>query len=177
MQRVKIKLEALFKELDGSVESIKSSRREEGLPSLSRAEVRLLGQMSLLSNERVSLLLTLAQTADMDALLAMDNVLKEELKRLLKKHGLVYDEDSYLIWIPKGATFETVFDFKNIIVKAIDPESALVSKAVKAPEKNKQLIREAIVSGEFPGLIDRIEKNGGNLEFFAKDKSEGRGIL
>ena len=128
-----------------------------------------MGQMSLLANKKVSLLLSLAQTADMDALLTMDHVLKEELKTCLRKHGLVYDEDSHLIWIPKGATFDDLFDLKNVIVKAIDPMSALVSKAVKAPQKNKQLIREAIASGKFPGLADRIETDGGNLDFFAKD--------
>ena len=72
-----------------------------------------------------------------------------------------------MIWIPPGAKFEILFDLKNVVVKSIDPESALVSKAVKAPEKNKQLIREAIASGKFKTLIARIEKNGGKLEFFA----------
>lgn len=42
-----------------------------------------------------------------------------------------------------------------------------VSKAVKAPAKNRQLIREAIVSGEFKTWVDRILKNGGKLEDFA----------
>lgn len=162
-------LKVVFKGLDGRIDKINRLRRDEGLLSVPKAEVKLLGQMSLLSNEKVSMLLSLTQTADMDALLAMDQAVKEELKRLLKKQGLLYDEDSYLIWIPKSATFEERFNFKNVIVKAIDPESALISKAVKAPEKNKQLIREAIASGEFPGLVARIEKSGGNLEFFAKN--------
>jgi hypothetical protein len=169
VKKAKFNLEALFKELDVRMEAINLERRNEGAMTVSRAEVKILGQMSLLANEKVSMLLTLAQTADMDALLIMDSVLKEELKQLLKKYGLVYDEDSYLIWIPNGAAFEALFDFKNVTVKVIDPESAVVSKAVKAPEKNKQLIREAIASGKFKGLVDRIEKNGGNLEFFAED--------
>ena len=42
----------------------------------------------------------------------------------------------------------------------------LVSKAVKAPEKNRQLLRQAIASGEFPTLVDRILKHGGRLEDF-----------
>jgi len=77
----------------------------------------------------------------------MDSVVKKELTSILKKYGLIYDGDSKLIWIPPGAKFEILFDLKNVVVKSIDPESALVSKAVKAPEKNKQLIREAIASG------------------------------
>ena len=129
--------------------------------------MRLLGQMSLLVNKKVSTILSLAQTADRDAQLDMDSVVKKELTSILKKYGLIYDEDSKLIWIPPGAKFEILFDLKNVVVKSIDPESALVSKAVKAPEKNKQLIREAIASGKFKTLIARIEKNGGKLEFFA----------
>lgn len=151
------------------MEKINLTRREEGLLPLGKAEVRLLGQMSLLANEKASLLLSLARTADLDALLTMNHLLKDELKKLLKKEGLLYDEDSHLIWIPEGAKFDGLFTFANVTVLAIDPESALVSKAVKAPEKNKQLIRQAIASGKFPGLIDRIEVNGGDLEFFAKD--------
>jgi hypothetical protein len=56
------------------------------------------------------------------------------------------------------------------VVESIDVESALVSKAVKAPRKNKQLIREAIASGKFPELVDRILENGGKLENFYEER-------
>jgi hypothetical protein len=65
-----------------------------------------------------------------------------------------------------------LFKFKNIEVKLIDAESALVSKAIYAPQKNKQLIRQAIASGKFPGLIDRIIGSDGDLNFFIENKSE-----
>ena len=55
-------------------------------------------------------------------------------------------------------------------VKLIDPESALVSKAVKAPEKNKLLIVDATASEVFPNLVQRIVDNDGNIEFFLKDE-------
>lgn len=51
-------------------------------------------------------------------------------------------------------------------------ESALVSKAVKAKEKNKVLIIDAIASGEFPNLVERIEANDGDLEYFVGDENE-----
>jgi hypothetical protein len=128
--------------------------------------VQLLGQISLLVNEKAAIELSLAQTGDLDALLTMDNIVKAELKKLLRIHGLIYDEDSYLIWIPPAARFERLFDFDHIVIESIDAESALVSKAVKAPAKNKRLIRQAIASEEFPTLVDRILANGGNLENF-----------
>ena len=57
-------------------------------------------------------------------------------------------------------------------VKLIDAESTLVSKAIHAPQKNKQLIRQAIASGKFPGLVDRIIENNGKIDFFLEDYFE-----
>jgi hypothetical protein len=87
-------------------------------------------------------------------------------------NGLVYDEDSHLVWIPKDAKTINLFNFENIEVKLIDAESTLVSKAIHAPQKNKQLIRQAVASGQFPDLIDRIIENNGKLDFFLEDNNE-----
>jgi hypothetical protein len=166
MESFEAQMEKLFIELNDQIEKIITERRHEGLTGLPRAKVQLLGQMSLLVNKKVSMTLSLAQTGDLDAFLTMENVVKIEFKKLLKPLGLIYDEDSYLIWIPDDAKFSTLFDIDHVWVEVIDPESALVSKAIKAPEKNKQLIREAIASGAFPTLVDRILKHGGKLENF-----------
>lgn len=167
MSSIRAKIQSIFSDLDQRIDEINEERRFEGLPGATKVEIRLLGQMSLLANEKVSAELHLAQTADLDAFLQMEHFVKIEFKKLLMDAKLVYDEDSHLVWIPSSARFEEIFRYKNFSVLAIDPESALVSKAVKAPEKNKQLIREAIVSGLFPGLVDRIQENGGKLELFA----------
>jgi hypothetical protein len=120
----------------------------------------------LLVHEKASAILNLTQTADLDATLTMDDTVKEELKSLLRNNGYMLDEDSNLIWIPEGAEFLPFLELNNLVVESIDPESALVSKAVKAPEKNRQLIRQAIASNQFPTLVDRILKNHGKLEAF-----------
>ena len=39
-------------------------------------------------------------------------------------------------------------------------------------QKNKQLIRQAIETGKFPTLVDRIIESNGNLEYFLEDDSE-----
>jgi hypothetical protein len=54
----------------------------------------------------------------------------------------------------------------------LDAESTLVSKAIYAPQKNKQLIRQAIKSGKFSALVDRIIENNGKLDFFLGDEIE-----
>ncbi|MBS1962192.1 MAG: hypothetical protein JST04_08250 [Bdellovibrionales bacterium] len=125
--------------------------------------------MSLLSNEAVSAVLSLAETGDLDALVDAEYAVLRELKTLLRDVGLIYDELSPEIWIPPGASFETLFEFSNIVVKRIDPESALVSKAVKAREKNRLLVQEAVASEKFPNLLARIEKHGGDLAYFLEE--------
>jgi hypothetical protein len=167
MSQVKELLKGVFEKLNDQIKARNQENREDGLPLIAKARVRILGQISLLVHERVSAILSLAHTGDLDALLSMDHSIKNDLKALLREQGLIYDEDSYLVWIAPGAKFDVLFDFENVHVEAVDPESALVSKAVKAPGKNKQLIREAIASGEFPGLVDRIVRLGGKLEDFA----------
>ncbi len=166
MKTVTDQLEQLFRALDGRIREIDRERREEGRPPIPKAKVQLLGQISLLANKSASLLLSLAQTADMDALLSMDHVVQVELKKLLRDQGYLYDEDSKLIWIPNGSQFVTFLDLDRVTVESIDPESALVSKAVKDPGKNRQLIRQAIASDGFPSLVERILESGGKLEEF-----------
>lgn len=122
--------------------------------------------MSLLSNEKVSAILELVGTRDLDANLVMDNQIKIKMIGILKSKNLVYDELSRDIWIPSGSKFEKLFKFSNVEVFRLDAESALVSKAVKAKEKNKSLIQEAIASEKFSKLIDRIEDAGGDLKYF-----------
>ena len=57
-------------------------------------------------------------------------------------------------------------------MKIIDAESALVSKAIHAPQKNKHLIRQAIASGKFPALVNRIIENNGKLDYFLEENNE-----
>jgi len=94
MKVAKKQLELIFKELNERVDFINKERLVEGGLRVSKAEVRLLGQMSLLVNKKVSAILSLAQTADIDAQLDMDSVVKKELTSILKKYGLIYDEDA-----------------------------------------------------------------------------------
>ena len=123
-------------------------------------------------NESVATFLNLIQTGDMDAKLQMDYFTKNKLLELLKANGLVYDEDSHLVWIPDDAEVIELFRFENIVVKLVDAESTLVSKAIHSPQKNKQLIRQAIASGKFPTLVDRIIKNNGRLDTFLETNNE-----
>jgi len=159
-------LSNVFSHLDECTDQENRKRFVSGAPLISEAEITVLGQTSLLAQPELTIDLELAQTGDLDAKLRCDYFIKSKLKEILPEYGLIYDEDSELIFIPEGSEFNKLGHYKNLSVKVIDPESALVSKAVKAPEKNKQLIRAAISSGNFPNLVDRITQSGGYLENF-----------
>ena len=165
-------MQKIFTVLNQAVEIENLQRLKEGSLIIPKSDILILGQMSLMLNESVTTILNLTQTADMDAKLRMDYFAKNKLLELLKSNGLIYDEDSHLVWIPEDAEFIDLFKFKNIEVKIVDAESTLVSKAIHAPNKNKQLIRQAIASGNFPALVDRILENNGKLSFFLEDNSE-----
>jgi len=165
-------MKKIFTELDQAVELENIRRLKDGTLKIPKSEVIILGQMSLMLNESVATILSLIQTGDMDAKLRMDYFTKTKLIELLEANGLVYDEDSHIAWVPQNAEVIELFRFKNIEVKLIDAESILVSKAVHAPQKNRQLIRQAIASGRFPGLVNRILENNGKLDFFLEDNVE-----
>jgi len=165
-------IKKIFTDLNQIVELENIQRLKDGTLKIPKSEILLFGQMSLMVNESVATILNLVQTGDMDAKLRMDYFAKKKLMDLLEANGLVYDEDSHLAWIPEKAKEVELFKFKNIEVKLIDAESTLVSKAIHAPQKNKQLIRQAIASGKFPDLVDRIIENNGKLDFFLEDNSE-----
>lgn len=165
-------IEKIFTDLNQAVELENRQRLTDGTLKIPKSEVIIYGQMSLMLNESAARILDLIQTADMDAQLRMDYFAKNHLLELLSANGLVYDEDSHLVWIPKDAQTIVLFNFKNIEVKLIDAESTLVSKAIHAPQKNKQLIRQAVASGQFPDLVDRIIENNGKIDFFLEDNNE-----
>ena len=147
-------------------------RRTEGLRPLSPSKIQILGQLSLLMDDKISTSFHLQATSDLDARLELEFSVKKKLQELLQTEGLVYDEDSPLIFLPKGSRELALFDFKNLKVTRIDPESALVSKALKAPQKNRILIIDVAGAEIFPDLIDRMRREGVNLDQFFKGEEE-----
>jgi hypothetical protein len=156
----------IFNKLNAQLEVENNERKISGSRLISKARITILGQTSLLAQPELTHMLSLAQTGDLDAKLIAEHAVKRNLKEILPKYGLVYDEDSGYIFIPEGSQFVNFVNLSLIDVQVIDPESALVSKAVKSAEKNIQLIRQAIASGHYPNLVQRIIDNKGDLEKF-----------
>ncbi len=146
-----------------------TERASDGLPPLSKVHLKVLGQMALMANIEASSKLHLVATKDLDAIIEGDWTARTLLKNVLQENGMVYDELSSEVWIPPEATFEVMHDSSVLKVSLLSPLFVLASKAVKAPQKNKQLITQAIeIWGE--ELIDLISEHGQDIRIFLNDK-------
>lgn len=136
--------------------------------SFAKTEIKILGQFALLLDEEASKNLPLVATMDVDALLKGEWFVQKTLRDSLKAKGLEYDELSGEIWIPKGEEFITYYDSEYLKLSYLDPISTLTSKAIKAKEKNRPLLKEALA---YYGdkLSNRIKNHGGDLEYFTSE--------
>lgn len=161
----------IFEEMNTRIEAENAERELSGTPKLRPIEVKVFGQATLLANEMVAQVLSLQMTNDLDAQVENDQAFAKGILRreILPKYGLVLDDDSHLVWLPPRSKFELFCNYRYVKAVLLDPESTLVSKAVKAREKNKVLIIDAIASGIFPNLVERIEENNGDLNYFLEN--------
>jgi hypothetical protein len=158
-------LESLIASLEKELGLQNKERARDELPRIAKARLVVLGQFSLLSDPELSRRLPLAATMDFDAWIEGEWCVRAMLKRILAEKGLAYDELSAEIWMPKETTYRTIHDSEMLKVQISDVISTLVSKAVKAPEKNRILVREALKIFGSP-LSKAIVRHGGDLEFF-----------
>lgn len=130
-----------------------------------RMKIAILGQQALLVRRETLPKLKLLATNDFDGLLNGEPPLEDIFKRILKEEGLTYDEQSRYIWLPDETGYELIYQSDFVEVDSPAPIYLIVSKAVKAPEKNKQLVREAIEQfGD--DLLGLLEKYKVNLNYF-----------
>ncbi len=158
-------LEKIFKQLDKEIIKRESEAREQGFNFRAETQIKLLGQMSLLVNESITTLIELNATRDVDSYIQSEYWVEKKFESLLKKEGLLLDKDRNLIWMPEETIFKTFFTGKYLTVLIPEPIYCLASKAIKAKEKNKQLIIFALL--EYGDKLENlIKKYNGELEFF-----------
>ena len=163
-------IEKIVDSLERRISAVNKEREGEGMPPLPRYTITLLGQMALLVQSKPGAL-DLRMTRDLDVQLEGDWMLRTVLKDALAEVNLEYDDLSSEIWMPEEMRKEILHDSPVLCVKVCDAISILVSKGVKAPEKNRLLIRQAmLVYGE--QLIALLAKYGAPLEYFVSDEDE-----
>lgn len=125
---------------------------------------RVFGQSALFLNKAARENLLPVMTQDLDVQFE-GGVEREILKSDLQRAGLDVDSESDFIWVVPEAEFDTIFETEFVKIEAVQPLYNLASKAVKAPEKNKILIRRGLL--QFGNeLYNLILKYGGDLEQF-----------
>lgn len=133
---------------------------------LDKTKIVIMGQLALLLHPDTKLNeLDLAATRDLDAKIKGPFPAFQELKKQLEQFGFTYDTDSEKVWLPKNYTTTNIHQSVKLSVDVVDPIFILVSKAIKAKEKNKKLIQQAIIIFK-DDLKYLIKKEGGNLEDF-----------
>ncbi len=161
-------IRAIVAQVDEELSRLTDERRSEDLPGLKPLEIKVLGQMCLLMDP-VGQSLNPAATRDIDALLMGDLLAVNIFRAVINSHNLVYDELSKEIWLPEAAAFIPYHSSEHLIVSYLDSISALTSKAIKAKEKNRYLIRKGLEVFGKP-LEEAIVRYGGDINYFVVGK-------
>ncbi|MCB0321951.1 MAG: hypothetical protein KDD69_00210 [Bdellovibrionales bacterium] len=159
----------VLRELEAEVRALREEQDEADRPEESSARITLLGQFSLFVDEEFSRQVPLIATADVDALIDASWPVRSAFVRVLNKRGLEYDELSSEVWIPPDSTFLVLWESEVLRCEYLSPLYCLLSKAVKAPEKNRRLILQGIqIFGD--ELRKLINHHGGDILFFTSER-------
>ncbi|MCP4447571.1 MAG: hypothetical protein GY811_19855 [Myxococcales bacterium] len=161
-----VPLVKIFQDLDEVIGVENQQRRLDDDEPLEDIEIRVLGQMSLLTNEAVSAQITLVGTLDVDASVTGGcySWVGKKFSELLEAQNLELDRYSDEIWLPEGAAYVEIFSGKYLTCLRLHHLDALESKAVKAPEKNRLLIQQALPI--YPVLEKRLMARNIDITYF-----------
>ena len=160
-------IKKVLKQLDSWITQENQYVSTEGGLRIGKFTIKILGQHALFEAQ---IDLHLSATQDVDAKMNCDYAVKKKFNELLKPHGKHLDELSHEIWMPKETKYDDFYMGKNFKSYLAKPEYILLSKALKAPEKNKNLIIEYIAKGPDEVFLDLAKKYKVILEDFVQWK-------
>jgi len=137
---------------------------DEGLLRLRRCTIRVLGQSALLE---ARLPVDLAATQDVDVRADYEDAVRRRFAELLAARGLELDPLAHEIWMPSETRYTVAFRGKLVQLMLAEPEAILVSKALKAPAKNRALMTEYLAIGPTDRFWELAKKYAVDLEAFA----------
>jgi hypothetical protein len=149
--------------LDAWVVERNLEARAEGMLTLPPCTIHLLGQSALLEVEAP---LTLAVTNDVDVRADYLYPIEAELRRMLEQAGKELDPFGQEIWMPRETQYKVLFAGEFVTLKVADVEAILISKALKAPRKNRALIVEYLARGATLRFMRLARKYRVDLESF-----------
>lgn len=156
-------LRDVAEKLDDWVAARNREAFEEGLPSIPLSTIKVLGQTALLES---GVALTLAATYDVDTYADYPHAVEKEFARLLGTVGRELDPVGHEVWMPPETRYIDFYRGRFVRVLLADPEAILLSKALKAPLKNRQLIVEYLALGASDRFLELAKKYQLDLEQF-----------
>ncbi len=154
----------IFQALDQWVARENIRARAEGARSYPSCTVRVLGQAALWVAQ---LDLALTVTQDLDVYADYEWPVQQELERLLAENGKVLDPHGREVWMPVETRYEPLYEGRYVEALVADPDAVLISKALKAAQKNDALITEYLAKGASERFFDLARKYRVDLEQFA----------
>jgi len=163
-------LQDLVQKIEAAIDGANTERALDGQPEFRQVVIRLLGQFGLLVHPHASLALKPVATRDIDALLSGDQPALWLVRAVINQSGYAYDDLSREIWLPTEAQFETLYESRVVKVEVVAPVFNLLSKAKKAPERNRNLIVKglAVYGAE---LMHLLTAHGVDIDYFLKEES------
>lgn len=134
-----------------------------GYPKLRKCRIRLLGQMALM---QLSAPLALSATNDVDVYANYEHAVEKEFQRLLALKGKLLDPLGAEVWMPEETQYASLYTGQFVTLQVADLESVLVSKALKAPAKNGEIVTEYLAGGASPRFMELAARYQLDLEQF-----------
>lgn len=156
-------LEEVFEELDHWVCARNVERALEGGLQLAPCEIRVLGQGALFE---LGIGLTLEATQDLDVYANYQHAVEVQFRQLLKARNIVLDPMGHEVWMPPETQYDLIHQGRFVTAKVAQAEYILLSKAARAPGKNRALLAEYLAKGATPLFLALAERHRVNLEIF-----------
>ena len=154
-------LREIARELDDWVALQNAEARAGGWAQHRPCTIKVLGQMALME---AGVKLALAATKDVDVYADYDSTIESQFGRLLAAAGHELDPVGHEIWMPRETRYNTTYDGRFVRLSLADPEAVLLSKALKAPAKNRPVIVEYLAGGAGRRFLDLAHKYRLDLE-------------
>jgi hypothetical protein len=153
----------IFRALDQWVARENIRARAEGTPAYRSCSIRVLGQSALWA---AGVDLTLTATQDLDARADYEWAVQRELERLLAENGKVLDPHGHEVWMPRETRYNPLYQGTFVEALVADADAVLISKALKAAEKNRALVTEYLAKGASERFFELARKYRVDLEQF-----------
>ena len=137
--------------------------REQGMLLLKPCRIRVLRQTALLESKAP---LQLNVTNDVDVYANYEHPIELEFQRLLAEQGKELDPVGHEIWMPSETRYTDLFTGDYVTMQIADIDCVLLSKALKAPQKNRALIVEYLAADATKRFLAMAKRYALDLEQF-----------